>query len=41
VRLPSAELVASAGEPLGAEVVATVGAEVVASAGEPLAALLV
>jgi hypothetical protein len=36
-----AEVVASAGEPLGVEVVAAVGADVVASAGEPLAALLV
>jgi hypothetical protein len=34
-------VVASAGEPLGVEVVAAVGADVVASAGEPLAALLV
>jgi hypothetical protein len=38
VRLPSAEVVASAGEPLGAEVVASagesLGAEVVAAAGE-------
>jgi hypothetical protein len=41
VRLPVAEVVASDGEPLSAEVVAAVGAEVVASAGEPLAALLV
>jgi hypothetical protein len=41
VRLPVAEVVASAGEPLGVEVVAAVGADVVASASEPLAALLV
>jgi hypothetical protein len=41
VRLPVAEVVASAGEPLSAEVVAAVGAEVVASADEPLATLLV
>jgi hypothetical protein len=38
VRLPGAEVVASAGEPLGAEVVASagepLGAEVVAAAGE-------
>jgi hypothetical protein len=44
VRLPIAEVVASAGEPLGAEAVVgaevavVVGAEVVASAGEPLGA---
>jgi hypothetical protein len=41
VRLPAAEVVASAGEPPSAEVVAAVGAEVVASAGDPPAALLV
>jgi hypothetical protein len=41
VRLPVVEVVASAGEPLGAEVVAAVSAEVVASAGEPLTVLLV
>jgi hypothetical protein len=45
VRLPVAEVVASASEPLGAEVVAVsaevvaaVGAEVIASGGEPLGA---
>ena len=38
VRLPVAEVVASASEPLGAEVAAAVSAEVVASAGEPLGA---
>jgi hypothetical protein len=41
VRLPAAEVVASAGELPGAEVVAAVGAEVVASAGDPPVALLV
>jgi hypothetical protein len=42
VRLPGAEVVASAGEPLSAEVVAfagdPLGVEVVAAAGEPLGA---
>jgi hypothetical protein len=41
VRLPVAEVFASAGEPLGAEVVTAIGADVVTSTGEPLVALLV